>query len=408
MTLLIADDERVIREGIASGVDWKTLGFDRVLQASNGKKTLALIRMEKPDIAIVDILMPEMTGMEVIAECRKSGECPEFIIISGHDEFKYAQEALRNNVRNYLLKPCNAQEIAAAVKAVAEELERRRSMEADRRKMQERLDILEPQARDRLFREFISGEKAAESSARGLKRFFGREEEAFRLLVLYCGEPEGQREIPGFKTAMENRPGLNDRLLCAALRDSFAAVFPSKDRSGVEQAALELGSPQSGDAPIFFAAVSAPGPFESLPQLYHLTHETARRASLLRDPGAQGKVLETSASPYSPVIQKAMRYAEGHFADGSLSLGKAAKEVLGLNPDYVGKLFKKECGLTFGEYVNAVRMEQAKRILAASEDVRVYEAAWQVGFGDDAAYFSQVFRKYAGVPPGEYRKLRES
>jgi two-component system response regulator YesN len=408
MTLLIADDERTIREGIASAVDWKSLGITRVMLASNGKRALAMISSEKPDIAIVDIVMPEMTGLELILECRKSRECPEFIIISGHDEFTYAQEALRNHVRNYILKPCNSAEIAVTVKSLVEELKRRQSMEEDRKELQERLDTLMPQARERLFHDFITGAKVGEGRLHTLEESLDAGDGRFQLLLFYSGEPERQRELAARKKAIVAEPALINRVLCTVVRDSLVVLFLPVDRRVIEETAERLCTENTAPAPGFLAALSVPGSFESMPQLYLLTHEAARRAFLVEGIENRSRVLETSTSPYSPAVQKSMRHIEEHFADSTLSLGKIAKQVLGLNADYLGKLFKKECKVTIGEYLLAVRMEQAKGIIAASEDVRIYEAAWQVGFGDDAAYFSQVFRKHTGIPPGEYRKRHEA
>jgi two-component system response regulator YesN len=118
-------------------------------------------------------------------------------------------------------------------------------------------------------------------------------------------------------------------------------------------------------------------------------------------------ILEAASSPHGRTVQKIMQYVEEHFADSSLTLGKIAKELLFLNEDYVGKLFNKECGLSFSVYLTSVRMEQAKRIIETSDGPRIYEVARRVEFGYDAAYFGQVFRQYAGVTPGEYRRQRQ-
>ena len=66
--LLIADDERTIREGIAHSIDWESLGISRVFLAADGREAWELIEREQPDIVIIDIVMPEMTGIEVIAK----------------------------------------------------------------------------------------------------------------------------------------------------------------------------------------------------------------------------------------------------------------------------------------------------------------------------------------------------
>lgn len=98
-----------------------------------------------------------------------------------------------------------------------------------------------------------------------------------------------------------------------------------------------------------------------------------------------------------------MQHVKENLSDSSLSLNRIASNILYLNPDYLGKLFKKECGVKFSDYLVTVRMEKAKQIIAMSSDLKMYEVARQVGLGDSAAYFGQVFRKYTGMLPSEYR-----
>jgi DNA-binding NarL/FixJ family response regulator len=217
--LLIADDEHTIREGLASAIDWKALVISRVMLASNGEKAYAMIAAEKPEIAILDIVMPEMTGIEIIARCRKDGNHPEFVIISAHDEFKYAQEALKYHVHNYVLKPCDTAEIESTVRGIISDLTRRRSIEEERKELQQRLDLLVPQARERLFADFVSGVPVGEIRANALRQSL-EPAESFQLLLFYAGEERGALSAlrqrppagcpgPPFYTGRQERSGGN-------------------------------------------------------------------------------------------------------------------------------------------------------------------------------------------------------
>ena len=71
--------------------------------------------------------------------------------------------------------------------------------------------------------------------------------------------------------------------------------------------------------------------------------------------------------------------------------------------DYLGKIFKKECGVLFSDYLMNIRIVRAKQIIASSANVKIYEVANKVGLGNSTAYFGQVFRKYTGMLPSEFR-----
>ena len=82
-----------------------------------------------------------------------------------------------------------------------------------------------------------------------------------------------------------------------------------------------------------------------------------------------------------------------------------AGTILYTNVDYLGKLFKKETGKNFSHYVMEKRMEMAKDLIIEGKKDRIYEVAEKVGYGSNSQYFSQVFKKYTGVSPLEYREF---
>ena len=76
-----------------------------------------------------------------------------------------------------------------------------------------------------------------------------------------------------------------------------------------------------------------------------------------------------------------------------------------MNVDYLGKIFKKETGENFTQYVMRNRIETARQLLKDRPDYRTFEIAERSGFGDNPQYFSQVFKKYTGLTPSEYRQI---
>ncbi|WP_284645195.1 response regulator transcription factor [Paenibacillus silviterrae] len=115
--LLIVEDEPLIRTGLRYYFSWEELGFNKILEAENGLEGYHTAVRERPDMIITDIRMPELTGLEMIERLRPELPDTVFILLSGFNEFSYAQKAIRlGNVHAYLLKPLQYEESLAAIK----------------------------------------------------------------------------------------------------------------------------------------------------------------------------------------------------------------------------------------------------------------------------------------------------
>lgn len=120
--LLIADDEDVIRNGIAKYIQLHTDRFDKIYLASNGEEAVEMILRSKPDIMILDMQMPVKDGIEVMREADRAGVLPYTLVLSGYDEFRYCQQALRLGAKDYLLKPVRSSDILSIIQNAADEL----------------------------------------------------------------------------------------------------------------------------------------------------------------------------------------------------------------------------------------------------------------------------------------------
>lgn len=109
--LLIADDEDVIRKGVAKYIKLHTDRFDHIYEAENGQEAIDLILKYRPDIILLDVQMPVKSGIDVMKETKKAGLHPITVILSGYDEFEYAKQALHFGAKEYLLKPVRAKDI---------------------------------------------------------------------------------------------------------------------------------------------------------------------------------------------------------------------------------------------------------------------------------------------------------
>lgn len=121
--LMIADDEFSIREGLKCIIDWNSLGFTLCAEATTGEEALHFIKQYDPDLVLMDVKMPKMTGTEVIRKARTDGFNGKCIILSGFSDIKYAQEAIRAGVTSYLTKPIDEDELLSTVISIKEQME---------------------------------------------------------------------------------------------------------------------------------------------------------------------------------------------------------------------------------------------------------------------------------------------
>lgn len=124
MKVLIADDEIIIREGMAKVIAWSEFGFTLLKPASSAEEVIDRLEDERPDILVTDIRMKGMSGLELVSYIAKSDYQIESILLTGYDEFDYIQEAIRQDVCDYLLKTSSPDEILTAVERARKRLEK--------------------------------------------------------------------------------------------------------------------------------------------------------------------------------------------------------------------------------------------------------------------------------------------
>ncbi len=110
-TAVIADDENSIRQGLSSMGLWERLNIDIVAIVDNGKDALKAIETLKPDFALMDVMMPGMTGLDALERIRIESLDTDIIILSGHDKFDFAKRAIKYEAKEYLLKPVSEDEL---------------------------------------------------------------------------------------------------------------------------------------------------------------------------------------------------------------------------------------------------------------------------------------------------------
>ena len=115
--VLVADDHAIVRTGIRHVLEGEP-GFAVVAEASNGTEALALALALRPDVVVLDISMPGVSGLQAAVELRERAPGTRVLILSMHDNTEYVLESLRAGVHGYLLKDSAAAELGDAIRAV--------------------------------------------------------------------------------------------------------------------------------------------------------------------------------------------------------------------------------------------------------------------------------------------------
>lgn len=120
--VLIADDEIWVCTLIRNSIDWESMGLQLLGEALSGTEAYELILNLKPDIVITDIRMPGLSGLELMEKVRLSHLNVEFIILSGFDNFSYAQAAIKYHAVSFILKPLEEEQLYQALLSAIERL----------------------------------------------------------------------------------------------------------------------------------------------------------------------------------------------------------------------------------------------------------------------------------------------
>jgi two-component system response regulator YesN len=165
--VFLVEDEIVAREGIRDNVDWQANGFEFCGEAPDGEIALPLLQASQPDVLITDIKMPFMDGLQLCKIVRERMPWVKIIILSGHDEFEYAQEAIKLGVTEYLLKPVSVQDLHNALQKLASWLEQERIEQESLQKLRDQVEENRAILRERFLLKLVVG---AVSSAEAIEQ----------------------------------------------------------------------------------------------------------------------------------------------------------------------------------------------------------------------------------------------
>ena len=353
--VLLIDDDKTARY-ILKRFNWKAYGFTIAGEASDGKEALQMLTNDDFDLVITDIKMPGMDGIEFSNELKWANVDICLIFLSTHSDFKYAKQAIRLGVFDYITKPVDDAALCEVLERVRQHLA---AKESSRKKIQEEHKLIEeslavhyPVNKEKEIMTYIlAGNVAAmavtEETVNELAEMLGQDtlkvEQLLAIILANFNQIIAQHFpwLPNFEsTVYQDRIERSNSL--AVVKDSFLSCVASRIK---------------------------------VIRKYELHHTDS-------------------------VISRTCQYVMEHIEESN-TLEVIANEVL-LHKDYLSKLFKQKTGLNLNDYVTKAKMEHAKQLLSMGR-YKNYEISERLGYSSPD-YFCRLFKKYTRQTPLEYKR----
>ncbi|OAB44873.1 response regulator [Paenibacillus antarcticus] len=154
--VIIVDDEAVVRLGLKNTINWNEHGFELIGDYANGREAWDAVELDRPELVISDISMPFMDGLELAGLISSQFPYIKIIILTGFDEFEYAQQAIRLKVSDFILKPITAQEIRMLLDRVRAEMDEEKQRREDLSRLNNQLKQSLPLLKERFLERLVA------------------------------------------------------------------------------------------------------------------------------------------------------------------------------------------------------------------------------------------------------------
>jgi two-component system, response regulator YesN len=393
--VLIADDEPKIRRGLRSllarcGDDLQVVG-----EAEDGEMAFSMAIEFEPDILLVDVRMPFRNGLDLIGDLNSALPGRIVIIVSGHDEFEYAQAAVKLHVFDYVLKPVDAKSFIAVVEKAKVELETRLETGKYVTWAREQLERSLPVLRERFLKDWATGSLSRTEVAEDLA-FLRIELGAPATLI---GTRFAERSASGISGTERSR-----RLALVAMRTIMQDVLPAGSYVFEDdtETVLAITAGIGNDALTELVERLESRASEQVYQVPSIaTRPVPELVAGLCDSYEEIRSELADGGNCEAFVVLARNFVDKHYWNPDLSLEDAADE-LQISPGYLSRLMKRETGFSFVEYLNRIRIKKAT-VLMSDPSAKAFEVAERVGYRSQH-YFSRAFKKVTGTSPTDHRK----
>ncbi|GFP76188.1 response regulator transcription factor [Clostridium fungisolvens] len=394
--LMIADDEARIRRGIRKAVAWEQFEIEVVGEAEDGEMALSLAQKTCPDIILLDICMPFLNGLELITKLKASDKECMIIIITGHDEFEYMQQAIKLKIFDYILKPVNKESLKDAIARAIEELkkvrDRRNYLDWVNKQFDNNINTL----RHSFVNSWLSGNMPFEAVVNELKFLRINIDNNVGILII--------KVLDRFNTEVVSKKWDNRLLsfaiinICYEVLGDFEPIFNYVDNEDNIMIVFNI------DNPYEWINIGTSIEEKILKHLkFNILLEQRRISNgIVGIKQAYKSIVNVinEKAMLKPVVLLAIKYIEGNYFSNDLSLEVVA-EQFNANPSYLSRIIKQETGSSFIDYLTNLRIKKAIFIMD-DPTIKIYQVAEMVGYSNQH-YFCKAFKKVMGISPTEYR-----
>ncbi|WP_438434988.1 response regulator [Gorillibacterium sp. sgz500922] len=230
LKVLLVDDEYLIRNLLRMRIDWENQGLSIVGEASNAEEALELVDRLRPDIIFTDIYMPNINGIEFSGRVLKKYPHIKIVVVTGHDEFAYAQQGIKIGISDFILKPIRATDLLHVTDKLKGILAAERTREKELEKLKRDLERNFPYLREKFLHQWLEGaltKAEIQDKASDFKLPELLQGGAFQIAVIELSPPvENQAEEQLLVWAMECHNSLH-----AFFRGNAQAVILSETRT---------------------------------------------------------------------------------------------------------------------------------------------------------------------------------
>ena len=442
MKILLAEDEKYDRE-IVKHIIYENFSDElQIFEAKNGREAIELSESIRPDIVIMDIKMPGIDGIQALKEISASLPNLYSIILTAYDYFDFAKEAVKINVKEYLLKPFAKEEIiekvSIGIQFVKKEQNKRRSEIEDKEKIYTLLPVLENQLSDLIINDKLIGVDYG-MYLRCLNMNFIN---SYAMVISikdkydYTDISRNEKDQIKMKIGDYIKEYINRKYKCIGNYMFYEELtyfiqIENEDTEDFKNLEIDIAFNLRREIKKRFNVSIRAGLGEIYNSVEHIV-ESYRQATkclvynsdnvniihindinenMLEDKFVKhnyaGSILidvkENKIKNVNKIKLKLFEDVKNFIKENiktELELEKVASNF-GLSVYYFSRTFKEVTGTNFSDYINKCRINIAKELLSNGE-MNVKEVCYKVGY-NDPNYFSKVFKKYEGVSPVNYK-----